>query len=986
MPPPTPDDRIVFVSYRRDDAAWTAEALTAELRSAFGDERVFQDVRSIDAGDDFSEEILAHLDRAAVLLVLIGKRWLFAQDEFGRRRLDHETDWVRREVSLALAAPECTVIPVLVDGAVLPKHAEALPPDLAGLLRAQAHPIRQGEVEATLGGLVERIEALGVSRAPAEERRGTLTQPLRSNTNGAEIADFLAAAEAAHRHIALAGFGTKLRVPIQLDDMYVPLHAALDTRIAGLTRAGSAVELADELREAAEVPLIDAFQRADQHGGRRGLVILGDPGSGKTTHLKRLLLQVARKGTAELGLPEGMVPVFLPLRELSNLDLGLDDLLEAQLQGDPHLKVSAGFAAGLLKRGNLLFLLDGLDEIPNLGERQRAVEWVERALEVHRSSRFVVTCRYAGYRALAEQFSGRFLELHLKPLDEEQASRFVHKWFRIVETGLGQPEALATERATELLARLKEPDFRSARVFEMTRNPLLLTAICLVHRDRGALPHRRADLYEECVNALLEGWRQKIGLGLDAKTAKRVLQPVAYWMHGKTGRTRATGAELEPVIAPALDQANDDELAAPSFLATVRDDCGLLTGWSDDSYGFMHLGFQEYLAARHIGNRFVEQPKLLEQLAERFGDTWWREVTLLLLALEGPPLFRPLMEEVLKHPAAAEHGELIQLCLDEASEAPLDPFRALLRLPPGGNEALWARQLAAVRVLRGQAPEELEPLRAQLAKHPLAEIAGLFGGAAAREERVLQADRGGYELVVVPGGTFTMGSPKAERDRATAEHKKEYEDTDHFQRSEGPEHEVVIETFALGRHPVTNEEYGRYLAAHPDRKEPEYWGDSHYNQPQQPVVGVSWEEALAYCEWAGLRLPSESEWEYACRAGTRTAYWSGDEEHHLAEVGWYKGNSEGRLRVVGEKRANAMGLHDMHGNVFEWCRDSWHGDYEGAPSDGSAWEDTGAGRRVYRGGSFAIPARGARSAYRHRWLPSRRYDALGFRPARIIPD
>ena len=116
--------------------------------------------------------------------------------------------------------------------------------------------------------------------------------------------------------------------------------------------------------------------------------------------------------------------------------------------------------------------------------------------------------------------------------------------------------------------------------------------------------------------------------------------------------------------------------------------------------------------------------------------------------------------------------------------------------------------------------------------------------------------------------------------------------------------------FYLGRHPVTNEEWGRYLKANPNVKPPKYWSDRQYNQAAQPVVGVSWDDAQAYCQWAGLRLPSEAEWEYACRAGTTTAYWSGDARKDLARVGWYAENSGGRLHAVGEKPPNPFGLHD----------------------------------------------------------------------------
>ena len=120
-----------------------------------------------------------------------------------------------------------------------------------------------------------------------------------------------------------------------------------------------------------------------------------------------------------------------------------------------------------------------------------------------------------------------------------------------------------------------------------------------------------------------------------------------------------------------------------------------------------------------------------------------------------------------------------------------------------------------------------------------------------------------YELIRIPSGVFMMGSPESEEGR--------YSD-------EGPVHEVTVPSFEMGKYPVTNEQYGKFLEENPDATEPEYWADRRFNQPRQPVVGVSWEDARRFAAWAGLRLPSEAEWEYACRAGTRTRYYSGSTE------------------------------------------------------------------------------------------------------------
>lgn len=246
-----------------------------------------------------------------------------------------------------------------------------------------------------------------------------------------------------------------------------------------------------------------------------------------------------------------------------------------------------------------------------------------------------------------------------------------------------------------------------------------------------------------------------------------------------------------------------------------------------------------------------------------------------------------------------------------------------------------------------------------------AKLSGRVDSSTARPiEDVVYAPRGGYELVQIPGGEFLMGSPDSEEGRAD---------------SEGPQHTVRVPDFYMGRYPVTNEEYGRFLAENADADEPGFWGNREFNQPRQPVVGVSWEDAGQYARWAGLQLPSEAQWEYACRAGTQTRFYSGDSVEDLSRAGWYEDNSGDRLHPVGEKDPNAFGLYDMHGNM-EWVEDDDHNSYKGAPNDGRAWIDEPRGSyRVIRGGGWDDSARCCRSAGRSRYKPGDCSNVLGFR-------
>jgi formylglycine-generating enzyme required for sulfatase activity len=309
------------------------------------------------------------------------------------------------------------------------------------------------------------------------------------------------------------------------------------------------------------------------------------------------------------------------------------------------------------------------------------------------------------------------------------------------------------------------------------------------------------------------------------------------------------------------------------------------------------------------------------------------------------------------------------MCLDDAAEVSAQPFAELLAADPGKKKELWQRQLLALKVLERIDAKQVEGMQASLAKHPFDELRQWIREKTRQAvQDVIYPKPSGYELVRIPAGSFMMGSPPSEERR--------YED-------EGPVHEVRVAEFYMGRYPVTNEEYGHFLKENPKLKPPEYWAGRQFNQPRQPVVGVSWEDAQRYASWAGLRLPSEAEWEYACRAGTRTPYYTGDKEKDLDRAGWYEKNSKGQPHPVGEKEPNAFGLYDMHGNVWEWMEDDWHGSYEGAPNEGKAWVDSPRGSgRVFRGGGWGYDALLCRSATRSGSGPGDRFLHVGCRLSR----
>ena len=221
-------------------------------------------------------------------------------------------------------------------------------------------------------------------------------------------------------------------------------------------------------------------------------------------------------------------------------------------------------------------------------------------------------------------------------------------------------------------------------------------------------------------------------------------------------------------------------------------------------------------------------------------------------------------------------------------------------------------------------------------------------------------------MVVIPAGSFMMGSEEKSEER--------------------PRHRVMISrAFAVGKYEVTFAEWHACVRAGScsHRPDDEGWGRSN-----RPVMMVNWGDAKTYVRWLNrktgheYRLPSESEWEYAARAGTKTAY------HFGGRIDSSQANyssNPGKTVPVGRYAANAFGLHDVHGNVWEWVEDCWNGGYAGAPSDGQAWTSGDCSIRVLRGGSYAYISGGIRSALRGRGATGNRFRGLGFRVARTLP-
>jgi len=243
--------------------------------------------------------------------------------------------------------------------------------------------------------------------------------------------------------------------------------------------------------------------------------------------------------------------------------------------------------------------------------------------------------------------------------------------------------------------------------------------------------------------------------------------------------------------------------------------------------------------------------------------------------------------------------------------------------------------------------------------------------------------KSGVEVIPVPAGSFTMGDEDGEVDETP--------------------HEVYVDSFFIDKNLVTQEEFEKVMRENPSR----------WKEPKNPVEQVRWSDAVKYCNtrsrlegfqpcydlttWKcdfsanGYRLPTEAEWEYACRAGTETSYSFGDSKGKLRNFAWFKDNSGRRPRPAGQKLPNPWGIYDMHGNVWEWCNDFYQVDYyQTSPKKNPKGPETGE-TKVLRGGGWNSKAEDCRSSYRYNENPGYSdvcfgYDIYGFRCVRSNSD
>jgi formylglycine-generating enzyme required for sulfatase activity len=617
-----------------------------------------------------------------------------------------------------------------------------------------------------------------------------------------------------------------------------------------------------------------------------------------------------------------------------------------------HIAGAAMHAAAqnALAAQQALILLDGLDEVSR-EKYTSAAERVRAFVAGHQECRVIVTSRKAGFQSHEAPF--RLFEIDKLPLAEIEA--FVNKWF---------------EAPTDLAKRIAA----NRRIHELAQNPFLLSIICFIFEKDRSLPQRRLELYEKCAVTLLtlydEKQIDKVN-GFTRRLKERVLEDLAHHFFCKKTEEfpYAPLSERVAQTLAAMNRSDNEE----EVLREIRENSGLLQK-SDDRHLFVHRTFYEYYIACKMRG---DSP---ETVLARAGQARWEEPIRLYAAqiasiTEGTQFIKQLWEKdralalrcypdmdkvvepdlirnLLNEAKVEERVELVKGLPEKISEPDkiVETLRELFRWETNGEVIYWGVQILEERK---DTPSAMDIVRQKLDE-----------GAQQRYQQYLAKD-----MAPIAAGQFTMGSPKNEAERY------EYE----------IQHQVTVDDFLISRYQITNALYGKFDPSHRSQR------DEISSEDNQPVIYVNWYEAVTFCRWLGCRLPTEAEWEYACRAGTTTPFNTG--ENLTTEQANYHGNypyknfPKGKYlkktTPVGSYPPNAWGLYGMHGNVYEWCQD-WYGEkyYDECKKKETVENPTGPATgsyRVLRGGFWFSYAQYCRSAYRSGAFPVYRDYFIGFR-------
>ncbi len=685
----------------------------------------------------------------------------------------------------------------------------------------------------------------------------------------------------------------------------------------------------EAMGRAKPVPLEEALQN-------RKLVIEGKPGSGKTTFLRRVAWMLCRPAGPPPELPVRGFPLWV---RISQLDQHIVSTLSRPQPGDPctaadarwiaHFLASQGwgldeeFFREKLDAEDTVVLLDGLDEAANQVRRQKAVETI--LLTAQNACHIVVSTRPGGDEGRATLRG--FEKARIEDLDDPGIEGFLSQWCRWLKRG---DEGAAQAYYAELRPALAVP-----AIHMLARNPLMLTALAVLHLRRRRLPEQRAQLYEQIMEWLADQAVDRHPAYSKDDLLGRFGTLALGMQEWKGGRKEQIGIDDAAKLLTPKDQSIEP---ARHFLEQAQIDSGIVT-LRDEEIAFWHLSFQEYLAARTLAG---------------FPDTkLWERARGFLYSLEG----REVLPLLAGRMAGSARERLDDLFTDLTRHAVSQKELERKAHAAGVLGNMLADVAPAGYLLKGPAEKQFGELRD--AVMAIFEKGGTKGidlntRVAAAEaldltsQSRLRTPGDPDYWVEIGAGKFTIGDLKALNSL--------------YVKS------VKVSAFRIGRFPVTVWEYSQYLNE-TNAGKPYDWGGQTLHR-SRPVISVSWHDARRYCEWASrkwriaCKLPTDRQWEFAARGPEGRIYPWGPEERepdeHQANFGARVGNpTPVGMFPDGHTRE---GVADMSGNVWEWT----HSKFD-------------RNRKSMRGAEFNSGAAELRAAVRFGLAADLRYKMVGFR-------
>ncbi|MCA9734829.1 SUMF1/EgtB/PvdO family nonheme iron enzyme [candidate division KSB1 bacterium] len=750
----------------------------------------------------------------------------------------------------------------------------------------------------------------------------------------------------------------------------------------------------------------------------RRLLIIGDPGSGKSTLMKYLTMACLKGEHKRLGYSKSVLPLFLVLRSLQT-DKNLPENFAA-FGHSRQDKLTADVFRQWLDKENTLVLFDGLDEISDRHLRQKACEWIDRECKSYPKARFIITTRPTGYRKIDNiELEPGYARAEVKPFSPQQRKEFLENWFN----ALYQNNAHKVKTKVHgIVTYLDAPDNKS--LAELASVPIILQVMAIIWDKTEFLPETRNQLYSTALDHLLghRPRRIKLNTKFTQEQCRTIIQPVALEMQQERKDVLPKDGKggMHERIQKQLDGIDDNE-RSDDFCKWLQDVPGLITDYENDAYIFRHKSFREYFAAVHW-NTLLHKPGEIKKLVDCFvEDEGWQDDMIRFLFKEcSGEVFDNFMRVFFQHEKSGKletlKKDVLWQLIREAKQTETAAFQEGLQ-----NPDLTAKQqqllVLCIRELKNR--KNLIPALQEFTKAKHADAKALVTVQALLPKRVeeilsptiwqdkplefycVEENAAMYDLI--PGGTFTYSVTKKEEtvsDKYFARYPLTFSKYRRFIRflqqqpleGEKPWHKKL---------PVDNFVEQFLSHAKKEKWEIQYIGDSRetmiekfiskydndkkWNSDEQPVVGVSWYAASAYCFWLTLltgndpagtgphfRLPKEIEWEWAAagrgKNGTLRTYPWGDDDKAL-EIRANFGEKVGKTTPVGSypDGATPEGLLDMAGNVWEW-QENLYGE--------GAWDKN---NRALRGGSWGSTSGNLRCSGRYLNYPHDRIFNFGFR-------